>query len=315
MSASPRPRPSAALRRRLLGPGKVLLVLGLVVAVAAVHTGNNRLYLVLAGVVALTLTELLLGAWNLRNLTATRRLPAELFAGRGARGELLLDNPRRLLPAAAVLLRERGHGATGRAAWLGPGRRLALPVSWRFQARGSTQLEGLELISRFPFGLVEHRRLLPRPAPVLVYPAVAGLPGSSAIRTVGSHQRDDDLQAPRGAGAGDFLDLREYQPGDPTRLIHWPTSARTGRPMLVVRGTDSDEEVLVELDRCGDPQGWERAISEACGQILHHVRLGRAVGLRVDRRSWPPRRSPGHHRGLLTTLATLPHSPDPELRP
>lgn len=313
-SGSPSPAAERArgnLRRRLRAPGRVLLLLAVATAAAAVHTGNNRLYLVLGGMLAILGLELILGAWNLRNLTVSRRLPPEVFANRRARGAVLLANPRRLLPAAGLQLRERGHQAHCGAAWLGPGEQLSIPVTWRFPARGHTQLDGLELRSRFPFGLLEHRRQVVRPTPVLVYPTALGQPGRDAQRTVGSHQRDDDLQDPRGGGTGDLLDLREYQPGDPIRLIHWPTTARLGRPMIVVRGSDSDEEVLVELGEQAGSHRWEQAISEACGQVLHHVRLGRAVGLRVGRRSWPPRRGAAQHRSLLTALALLPHSREP----
>jgi uncharacterized protein (DUF58 family) len=300
------------LRRRLLAPGWAMVALGVAVAAAAVHTGNNRLYLVLGAMVAILALELLLGAWNLRNLSVTRRLPPELFASRRGRGALLLGNARRVLPAASLLLRERGHQARCQAAWLGPGDQLTIPITWRFQARGHTRLEALELCSRFPFGLLEHVRVLERPVTVLVYPAAAGVPGRDTRRTAGSHLRDDDLHDPRGGGAGDFLGLREYEPGDPTRLIHWRSSARAGRPLVVVRGSDSDEQVMVELDQKGDAQHWERDISQACGQVLHHVRLGRAVGMRVGRRSWPPRRGAPQHRALLTALALLPHAGEPE---
>ena len=308
-------RARARLRRSLRGPGWLLLLLAIVTAAAAVHTANNRLYLVLGGMLAMLCLELLLGAWNLRNITATRKLPPEVFANRSARGSIVLGNPRRLLPAASLQVGEQGHPAHSRAAWLGPGEQLAVPVTWRFTARGRTQLAALEIRSHFPFGLVEHCCLVPRPVPVLVYPHAIGQPGRDAQRTIGSHNRDDDLHDPRATGAGDFLDLREYQPGDPTRLIHWPTTARMGRAMIVIRGSDSDEEVLVELEEQAEPHRWERSISEACGQVLHHVRLGRAVGLRVGRRTWPPRRGAPQHRSLLTALALLPHGHDEDPGP
>ncbi len=314
MPRSPSPA-RARTHRRLRGPGWTLLLLAGCTAAAAVHTGNNRLYLVLGGMFALLALELVLGAWNLRNLTAGRRLPPELFAGRRARGAVLLANPRRILPAASIRIRERGHGARCHAAWLGPGEELTIPMTWRFSLRGHSQLEGLEICSSFPFGLVEHCNLLPRPLSALVYPSALGQPGGRTVRTLGSHNADDDLHDPRGGGAGDFLGLREYQPGDPIRLIHWRTSARLGRAMIVIRGSDSDEEVLVELEERADPRAWERGISEACGEVLHHVRVGRAVGLRVGRRTWPPRRGAPQHRSLLTALALLPHQGDGEAGP
>jgi uncharacterized protein (DUF58 family) len=303
------------IRRRLRRGGWLLLTVLCATAVAAIHTANNRLYLVLGGMLALLLAELVLGAWNLRNLHATRRLPPELFAARRAGGRISVSNARRVLPAAALRIREQGRPARSHAAWLGAGEQLSVPFAWRFETRGQAQLRGLELASRFPFGLFEHRLLVESPLTVLVYPATRARPGDQSRRTLGSHQRDDDHHRPRASGAGDFLDLRDYQPGDPTRLIHWPTTARAGRPMIVVRGTDVDEEAVVRLDEQDEPTARERAISKACGELLHHARLGRAVGLVVGRRRWPPRRGAAQLRSLLEALALLPHAPEGEPTP
>ncbi len=304
------------VRRALTNPGWALLLLLVTCTSAALYTGNNRLFLVVGGMLALLVTEMVLGSWNLRNLDAGRRLPAELFAARRVKGQTTLENHRRFLPAIALVLRETGRGdARAGAAWLAPGNSLTLPVTWRFRTRGRVTLTNIEITSRFPFGLLQHRRILTKPVQLLVYPAPKGLPCVDRARTLGSHRCDDDLADPRRAGEGDFLDLREYQAGDPRRLIHWPTSARMGGPMVVIRGSDSDEEVLVEVQGALNPHLWERSISEASGQVLHHVRLGRAVGLQVGRRSWPARRGPTWYRSLLAALALLPHAPDPEGQP
>ncbi|MDB6079635.1 MAG: hypothetical protein JWO82_3382, partial [Akkermansiaceae bacterium] len=52
------------------------------------------------------------------------------------------------------------------------------------------------------------------------------LPGSARFQPGGD-------SASRNSGpSGEFIGLREYQPGDPLRLIHWATWARTGRPVV-----------------------------------------------------------------------------------
>ncbi len=300
------------VRRRLTATGWALVLLLSISAIAALHTGNNRLFLVVGGLVSLLSVEALLGAWNLRNLATSRKLPANLFATRRNRGHASLENHRRVLPAVGLLMHEHGRGdARASAAWIAPGHAVTMPVAWRFHARGRARLTGLSVRSRFPFGLLEHRRDLPRTADVTVFPAPKGLPDEEPARLPGSHRCEDDRLDPRRGGAGDFLDLREYQPGDPRRLIHWPTTARMGRPMVVLRGSESDEEVLVEVEAAEGDARWERSISKASGQVLHHARLGRAVGLRIGRRSWPARRGPAWHRTLLTALALLPHASEP----
>lgn len=51
------------------------------------------------------------------------------------------------------------------------------------------------------------------------------------------------------AGNGfDYLDLRDYQPGDEARLIEWNASARMGRPIVVNKRRDVTSTVWLLLD-------------------------------------------------------------------
>lgn len=51
------------------------------------------------------------------------------------------------------------------------------------------------------------------------------------------------------AGSGfDYLDLRDYQPGDEARLIEWKASARMGRPIVVNKRRDVTSTVWLLLD-------------------------------------------------------------------
>jgi uncharacterized protein (DUF58 family) len=310
------PAPPRVLRR-LTPRGRAFVALGVLLLGAAVWTANNQLFLVLGALCSLLLLDLALGAWNLRGLTLARRLPAELYAGRRGQGSLLLTNPRRGLAAVALACAERAGGEAGaEVAWIGPRTEIEVPVAWRFPSRGRYQLEDLEVSSRFPFGLLEHALRLPRPAEVLVWPAPVPRHGTAPQATSGSHRADDHRWDPRRGGTGDFLDLREYAPGDSPRQIHWPTSARLGRPMVVVRGREADDQVMVTLAPPDtDPVRWERAIGDACGQVVQHVRRGHAVGLAVGARTWPARRGTGQLRALLTALALLPRVEDGEALP
>jgi len=52
------------------------------------------------------------------------------------------------------------------------------------------------------------------------------LPGSARFQPGG------EATSRHAGAAGEFTGLRDYQPGDPLRLIHWPTWARTGKPVV-----------------------------------------------------------------------------------
>jgi len=74
----------------------------LVIGIAALNTGNNLLYIVVAAMLAAILVSGLVSAWVLRWLELDVRLPEHVFAGRAVVGRIMLHNPRRFLPSLSV---------------------------------------------------------------------------------------------------------------------------------------------------------------------------------------------------------------------
>ena len=155
--------------------------------------------------------------------------------------------------------------------------------------------------SRFPFGLVRRWRDVPVPAEVLVYPR----PVSRHV-PLDPHGEGDDLAARgRASEAGEFAGLRPWRLGDPLRRVHWPTSARVGIPMMVVRVAEGAEEVVLRLEPGlrGEPR--EEAIRLIAGRVEAHLSRGDAVGLDADGERLPPQSGGTWRRRLLTRLALL----------
>ncbi len=82
--------------------GIVYVLVTLVIAIAALNTGNNLLYIVVAAMLAAILVSGVASAWVLRWLELDVRLPEQVFAGRAVMGRIVLRNPRRLLPSFSV---------------------------------------------------------------------------------------------------------------------------------------------------------------------------------------------------------------------
>jgi uncharacterized protein (DUF58 family) len=82
--------------------GVVYVLVTLVIAIAALNTGNNLLYIVVAAMLAAILVSGVVSALVLRGLELDVRLPEHVFAGRPVAGRIVLKNPRRFLPSFSI---------------------------------------------------------------------------------------------------------------------------------------------------------------------------------------------------------------------
>lgn len=83
-----------------IGIAYVLTVL--LIGIAALNTGNNLLYIIVAAMLAAILVSGIASAVVLRGLELDVHLPEHVFAGRPALGRIVLRNPRRWLPSFSV---------------------------------------------------------------------------------------------------------------------------------------------------------------------------------------------------------------------
>jgi uncharacterized protein (DUF58 family) len=82
--------------------GVAYVVTVLLIGIAALNTGNNLLYIIVAAMLAAILVSGVASAMVLRALELDIRLPEHVFAGRAALGRVVLRNPRRWLPSFSV---------------------------------------------------------------------------------------------------------------------------------------------------------------------------------------------------------------------
>ena len=82
--------------------GVVYVLVTLVIGIAALNTGNNLLYIVVAAMLAAILVLGVVSALVLRGLELDVRLPEHVFARRPVLGRIGLRNPRRFLPSFSI---------------------------------------------------------------------------------------------------------------------------------------------------------------------------------------------------------------------
>jgi uncharacterized protein (DUF58 family) len=82
--------------------GIIYVIATLLIGIAALNTGNNLLYIVVAAMLAAILVSGIVSAVILRELELDVRLPEHVFAGRPVLGRILLRNPRKYLPSFSI---------------------------------------------------------------------------------------------------------------------------------------------------------------------------------------------------------------------
>jgi uncharacterized protein (DUF58 family) len=82
--------------------GVIYVLVTLVIGIAALNTGNNLLYIVVAAMLAAILVSGVISALVLRGLELDVRLPEQVFAGRAVWGRIVLRNSRRVLPSLSI---------------------------------------------------------------------------------------------------------------------------------------------------------------------------------------------------------------------
>jgi len=82
--------------------GIVYVLVTLVIGIAALNTGNNLLYIVVAAMLAAIVVSGYISAWVLRYLELDIHLPEHVFAGRPVLGRIVLRNDRRTFPSFSI---------------------------------------------------------------------------------------------------------------------------------------------------------------------------------------------------------------------
>ena len=145
---------------------------------------------------------------------------------------------------------------------LAPGQSKQTDVEFRTVSRAILPIGPLRIRKGDPFGLVRHEKALAERITVYIHPNIVRLNTLNAgvardLEGQPSGQIvDDDL---------DFYGLREYEPGDDVRNVHWLSSAKTGTLMIrqyeATRRTDTSMTLDVNPQDYVSQEEFEMAVS------------------------------------------------------
>ena len=305
-------RPPRALRATRAGWCFIAIIFG--VGFAALNTGNNLLYMILALMLAFLVLSGLLSETSLRGIRIERSLPRELFASGPNRVVLRLYNDQRRNASFAITIEDRleadsGLTTAGRTFALRIGPQSSEHRSYLFEPerRGDIHFEGFRVSTRFPFGLFVKSRELDLPERAIVYPPVQRVP--LEVLTAPSDAHDEEPSGSSNDG-DEIAGLREFEPGDSLGRVHWRSSARAGRLLVGEREgfAVAEFEVRLRLPPSTPERLVEERVAQAASEVVTHLETGSRVGLRTRSMCFPPATGFAHRSELLCFLARV--SPD-----
>jgi uncharacterized protein (DUF58 family) len=205
---------------------------------------------------------------------------------------------------------------------LRPGETRQVTYRQELPRRGRYQWEMVQIETPDPLGFFEFSSRCAVGSLLDVYPKP--VPLQRVFWEIAAGVGGGDLESARRRGAGlDFQGVREYQPGDELRHVHWRTTARTGALSVAeyAQGASLDTMIVLDLNRAAyarlgpDAEDvLECAVTLAASACAHLARRGSSVRLFLPNEEdpWQDERSQ-KLMGMLERLVPVEANSDVEL--
>ena len=278
----------------------------LAVGAAAIHSGNNLLFLLLGAMVGIIGLNGFVSEQMVRGLRVVRVLPAGSPLQDAFPLVYHITNTKRRLPSLVISLRERGLDVHAFATTIPAGESVTARCEVEFVKRGVYELDRIRVETSFPFGLFTKERRVGSPGGLVVWPRTDlpvpdpfGGPGgriASAAAATGG----------RPSARGEFESLREFRDGDDPRDIHWRSTARVGSPIVRTYLDDASESRWLVVDvRDDDIESVESALESVASLATRYTRDGRSFGLITGSARIFPSTGNAHLESVLGVLARV----------
>ncbi|MBE7491994.1 MAG: DUF58 domain-containing protein [Planctomycetes bacterium] len=289
---------------------------GVLLFLAGAYYGENAFVLLACIPLALVLVNLGAAWVNTRGIEFRRELPGHTHAGESVDVGLVVTNRGRL-PSFSLELEDTRLADLYRdepvtllqSAQAGFLHRVGYTAV--FGRRGEHRLDMLHLTSSFPFGLARMTRRLNFRSEIVVYPRPYRLSSEFEQRLLAQARFFGESSA-SARGQEEVFGVREYLPGQNVARIHWRTTARTGKPMVLELEGRQDASFVLVLDTfpVGDPaslrQRLEQAVGLAAGLSYYLTRQGvlfRFAYFGTELQLGQPGRGDGHYHAIMERLA------------
>ncbi|AHL23379.1 MULTISPECIES: DUF58 domain-containing protein [Thermococcus] len=165
---------------------------------------------------------------------------------------------------------------------LKPGEEGVLKYKVRMR-RGIHRFEGFRVSYRDPFGFFSSDRFVDHFTEIVGVPILYDV--QTPYSTKGTKITIGPLPSPLIGGGLEFHAIREYQPGDPLKVINWKATARTGKIMANEFESERKVDVVFVVDgsRLNEPV-FDYLIRAAASLMLNALNDGTSFGLLLAER-------------------------------
>ncbi len=242
---------------RITKAGALYVGVTLFLGFAAVNTGNNLLFLIVAALLAFMAVSGLCGWQNIKGLHAVMELSDELYAGRESFVTVRLENRKRYFPSFLLDLTVITGGSASFFMLPRNGNDSDL-LSLTFFRRGRQAPIPAKLASPFPANFFVRWTGVPICSNCIVFPEP--LPcDASELKEILRWQGGVSPQ--RKGTDGDLARIFDYTGAEPLKMIHWRLSARSQD--LKVKEQTGTVLVPILLNPDNLPGGMEERLSRA----------------------------------------------------
>ena len=269
----------------------------LLLGFAAVNTGNNLLYLIVAALLAFMAFTGIAGKQNIEGYHLELDAPDEVYAGIETLLTLRIAN-RRFFPA--WLLRIELGDASVLLPFIPSHGVESVSLLYRPVRRGHNRIDSLRISSPFPVAFFVRRHTFALDGDIIAFPAPRPLP--YLLSAVGKEAHRPGPSSAQRGNQGVVAGIFDYTGSEPLKHIHWRLSAR--HDVLKVKELERDASepvIIVPAELAG--VNWEERLSGAAWLIDRTLRSGRPVGLRLGQALLAPGSGREHKLKLLRALA------------
>lgn len=294
---------------RVTTEGKWFIGILLFIGIAAINTGNNLLYLVVATLLSIIMISGFLSESTLRGVNTIREFPRHIYKREPALVRIKVTNRKRIFPSFSFFASETPvEGLEAERLYtlkIDPSTTENRTARYTFSRRGRYSLQGMRVHTRFPFGIFTKGKAEEAPCELIVYPAIRE-PRRGFFVEEGNSTRGAASSRRKGSG-GQLYGLREYTLADEARFIHWRSAAKNTRLLLKEHEKEAENRLMIIFDNYSAPtsEAFEDLVDEASSLASHLIKRGFPVGLKTLDGEIPPSRGTRKLHLILQTLALI----------